>query len=431
MKSEASQSQKIGFWSIVLLGINGIIGSGIFLLPSAGMKLFGPASIVVLFFDAFLAFVIAMCFADCASFFSKNGGPYLYAKEAFGGFVGYEVGFVTWVIRIIAEATLYVAFATALGGLFPDLNNPTAKNVIVTLMAVSLVALNVSGVKLTALISNVVTVGKLVPIALVIVFGLFFMKGSHFDPFFVSHLTTSNNFATTAITLFYIFTGFEALPVIAGEMTNAKKNLPKALMIALSAVALVYVLVMTVSVGVMGDQLASSTVPLKDTFEKIAGSFGGDLISLGMVLSVGGICISSSFITPRSGVALAENKMMPKVLAKKNRKNAPYVAIVFSTVAVLAIAYSGTFTTLAQISAVSRFAQFIPTCLAVLVFRHTKKDEARDFRLPLGPVIPIVALVISVWLLWHVTKTDLVWGFGALVVAVPFYFITKQRGTTE
>lgn len=90
-----TEKQKMGFWSIVLLGINGIIGSGIFLLPNQAMKLMGTASIGVFIFDALLVTSITVCFAECASLFEVNGGPYIYAKAAFGEFVGYEVGFVT------------------------------------------------------------------------------------------------------------------------------------------------------------------------------------------------------------------------------------------------------------------------------------------------------------------------------------------------
>lgn len=132
------EKQKLGFGSMTLLGINGIIGTGIFLLPNLGMKLFGPASLLAVLFDAFLALLIALCFAECDSQFPVTGGAYVYAKEAFGNFVGYEIGFVTWAIRMIAEATLYVGFALGLGGMFPQFASPMAKNVIVTIVAVIL-----------------------------------------------------------------------------------------------------------------------------------------------------------------------------------------------------------------------------------------------------------------------------------------------------
>lgn len=420
-------TQKMGFISLILFGINAIIGSGIFLLPSTGMRLFGPASILVLLFDGCLAFFIAMCFAECASYFKETGGAYVYAREAFGRFVGYEVGFVTWAIWIIAEATMYTAFATALGGIFPALADSTSKNIIITILYLCLVSLNLSGVRLTTIISNVVTVGKLVPIFLVIIVGLFFIKPTHFDPFFVEKLTTIPNFATAAITLFYIFSGFERVVITAGDMKDVQKNLPRALLISLGTVVVVYILVMVTSIGVLGDKLATSTVPLKDTFQAVAGNFGANIISFGTIVSIGGICLASSFVSPRSGLALAENKMMPSFLAKRNRRNAPFAAILVSSSISLLIAYSGSFAVLAQISAVSRFAQFIPTIIAVLVFRKTMARSDKAFRIPFGPIIPILALLASFWLLFHVEMKNLIWGLGALIIAVPFYFLTKRQ----
>ncbi|MCV3295825.1 MAG: APC family permease [Oenococcus sp.] len=428
MADKTTQKQKLGFWSIVLFGINGIIGSGIFLLPSAPMKLIGVASILVLLLDAVLVATIALCFAQDANFFDKNGGPYLYAKEAFGNFVGYEVGFVTWAIRIIAEATAAVAFATVLGSFIPALSSNTARMMTVAVLLLLLALINISGVQLTKIVNNFVTISKLLPLLLFVAIGLFFIKGNNFTPFFPNGSYTSGSFGQAALTMFFAFTGFEGISVAAGEMKNPQKNLPRAIILIISVVTLVYVLIQVTAIGMMGYGLANSATPLMDALGHAIGTFGRDLIAAGSLISIGGLLVASSFITPRSGVALAENKMMPSLLAKKNRKNAPYVAIIVSTTISLIIAlFNSTFANLALISAVSRFAQYIPTIIAVFVFAKTKKGQAHAFRLPLGPVIPAVALIISLWLLIQTNLQQLFWGLGALVVAVPFYFLTAYH----
>ena len=139
---------KMGLLSIILLGFNSIIGSGIFLLPNKVMAQVGPAALLVTVFDAILVISIAMCFAEAGGMFKKNGGPYVYAKEAFGEFVGFEVGFMKWAIAIIAWATMTVGFAEALMGLLPKgtFSNPNiAKAIIVTIIVVLLTGLNLSG----------------------------------------------------------------------------------------------------------------------------------------------------------------------------------------------------------------------------------------------------------------------------------------------
>ncbi|MDY4511177.1 APC family permease [Streptococcus hyovaginalis] len=422
---DKKQVKPMGFWSMLLFGITAIIGSGIFLLPSSGVQLIGVASIFVLLFDALLVISIALCFAKAATYFDRDGGPYLYAKEAFGNFVGFEVGFVTWAIRLIAQATMAVAFTTALGSIFPYFATQTGKMLVASILIIGLSATNIAGVNLSKILINTVTVAKLLPLILFVAVGIFFIEGNNFNPMFPGGEYVSGSFGQAAVTLFYAFTGFEGIVVAAGDMENPKKNLPKVIFLSILVVSLFYVLIQVVSIGILGPEAAAaSSVPIQDAFERVAGGFGKALISAGTLLSTGGLLISSVYLTPRSGSALAENGMLPAVVAKRNRFNAPYVAIIISAIIVLAIAWSGTFSSLAMISAISRFAQYIPTCLAVLVFAKTKKEVTSSFTLPFGWFIPVLALLVSSWLLFQVSGEQLLWGLGALLVAVPFYFVT-------
>ncbi|MGV3161714.1 APC family permease [Streptococcus hyovaginalis] len=422
---DKKQVKPMGFWSMLLFGITAIIGSGIFLLPSSGVQLIGVASIFVLLFDALLVISIALCFAKAATYFDRDGGPYLYAKEAFGNFVGFEVGFVTWAIRLIAQATMAVAFTTALGSIFPYFATQTGKMLVASILIIGLSATNIAGVNLSKILINTVTVAKLLPLILFVAVGIFFIEGNNFNPMFPGGEYVSGSFGQAAVTLFYAFTGFEGIVVAAGDMENPKKNLPKVVFLSILVVSLFYVLIQVVSIGILGPEAAAaSSVPIQDAFERVAGGFGKALISAGTLLSTGGLLISSVYLTPRSGSALAENGMLPAVVAKRNRFNAPYVAIIISAIIVLAIAWSGTFSSLAMISAISRFAQYIPTCLAVLVFAKTKKEVTSSFTLPFGWFIPVLALFVSAWLLFQVSGEQLLWGLGALLVAVPFYFVT-------
>jgi len=423
---EAVKSKKMGFWTVLLFGINSIIGSGIFLLPNEGMRLFGPASIFVLAFDAVLVLTIGLCFAEDSSLFEETGGAYVYAKAAFGNFVGYEVGFVTWTIRIIAEGTLYVGFATAVAGVFPQLDNPIAKDIIVTIMALSLMFVNLFGIKVASFLNNTVTISKLLPLVIFIAIGIWFIKGSNFTPMLPTSGSGHGSFAKAAMTMFFVFTGIESSVVAAGEMKNPKKDLPKVLIIVILAVAAFYILVQTVCIGVLGTSLAKSATPIQDAFGSMVGSFGKYLVAAGTLMSIGGVGFSTSFITPRFGVAMAEHGMMPQFLTHKNRFGVPHNAIIISALLGLLVAVSGSFNTLVQISAVSRFAQYIPSCLAVLVFRKTMKNRKSGFKIPFGWFVPVLAITVSLWLLAQTSIPNLIWGFGALLVAVPFYFLTRK-----
>ncbi|MGL5822105.1 MAG: APC family permease [Sarcina sp.] len=421
---EKSKRGKIGLWSMILLGFNSIVGTGIFFLPNKAMKYMGVASLGVILFDAFLAISIALCFAEAGSFFNKGGGPYLYTKKAFGDFPAFEVGIMTYAICIIAGATLAVGLTTELGNFWPAVNHGITKDIVIISIIVILTVINLIGVNFTKIILNVATVGKLIPIILFIAVGIFFIKGGNFTPVLPHGVYTPGSFGKAALLIFFAFTGFESLALGADDMENPKKNIPKAIIIVMLIVAAVYILIQVVSIGILGQGLVNDATPVSTATTQVVGSIGGIFISLGILVSVLGINIAQSFYTPRIGKSLAEDGLLPRVMAKDSKRGVPYIAIIISTLITIPIALSGSFTELAVISAISRFAQYLPTCLSVLVLRRKKGLEG-TFRMPLGPVIPIVAVVVSIWILTQSTVHDIVWGLGALVIAVPLYFIMR------
>ena len=189
------KKSKFGFWSIVLLGINGIVGTGIFLLPNKAYAIIGSASLGVLLFDAVIAGCIALCFAEAASLFTRNGGPYLYAKHALGDFWGFEVGVLKWIVTVIAWAAMAVGFATALGAAVPALSGDLAKDVISFILIVGLTIVNIFGVNVSKFVNNLITISKLVPLALFIAIGIFFINGANFTPVFPQDTYVDGSFA--------------------------------------------------------------------------------------------------------------------------------------------------------------------------------------------------------------------------------------------
>ena len=421
------ESKKLGFWSIVLLGINGIIGSGIFLLPNKAMAIIGPASLLVMLFDMLLVLAITFCFAEASGLFKENGGAYIYAKEAFGDFIGYEVGFLSWATRIIAFSTMSVGFATALGGLIPSLNTVMMKNIIISVIFIVLAVINLLGIKLYEVIQNLATIAKILPFILFIGMGIFYIEPVNFTPLVPNGVYTPGSFGAAAVMLFFAFTGFESLAVAAAEMENPQKNLPKATLITIFTVSAIYILLLACAIGIMGYELADTTAPVQAAFTRIAGAFGTTIVAAGTLISIGALCIASSFITPHSGLALAEQHMLPAFMAKRNRFGAPYWCIIVSTIVAMLIGYTGGFAFLASISVVSRFSQYIPTCLSIMVFRKKMPDAPRVFKIPFGPVIPVIALLVSFWLLAQAKPQQLLIGFGAAIVALPFYFLVDRK----
>lgn len=417
---------RFGLRSIILLGINAIIGSGIFLLPGQAYEKMGTSSLFVYVFVSFLAMALAMCFAEVAGMFKRNGGAYVYVKEAFGDFAGFEVGIMKWMVSMIAWATMAVGFATALSSIFPIAKEPWIQNSIVCVLLIGLGIVNIIGVRLTKYVNNIASIGKLLPLLLFIGIGIFYLKKDNFYPLFPMTLTAST-FSDSVLLIFYAFTGFEAISSAAEDMENPKKTLPIAIISAMSVVSILYFLIQTVSIGTLGSALATSVTPVADAIQIFLGPIGKMIVALGTLVSIAGINIASSFLTPRNAVALAKDGMLPNVIAKETPWNTPYVAILLSVAIALPIALSGSFTQLAAISVISRFTQYIPTCLSILVFRRTRPDLTSTYRVPFGYTIPILATLISIWLLFHADVYKLFIGLGAMILAIPIYFIMKYR----
>ena len=406
---------------VVALGLNGVIGSGIFLLPGLAADKMGPASLVVVLFGGLLCFLIALCFAEAGSHFSGTGGPYLYAREAFGDFVAFEVGWMTWCVRIVSWAALANAFAIAIAHFVPAAGEGYGQQATAAALIIVLSTINLFGAKAGAAITTFFTVAKLIPLLVFAGVGLFFIDGARFEPF-APH--GYDGFVDTAVVLLYAFVGFEVLAVPAGEMKNPQRSVPIALVLVLTVATVLYLIIVSVSIGTL-DGIAGHPNPVAAASETFLGTTGATLIASGIAISIFGVNAGSALISPRCLFALAENGQVPKVLGIIHpRYKTPWVANEVTAVMALVLAVSGSFKVLAVISVIARFAQYIPTCIAVLVLR--KKRGRASFTLPGGPTIPIVATLLSVGLLVQSDVDKLLAGLAAAAIGVPFFFLGRR-----
>ncbi len=235
------------------------------------------------------------------------------------------------------------------------------------------------------------------------------------------------SFGAAALLIFYAFTGFEAIAEAAEDMDDPKRNIPRAIVVVMLLVSAFYFLIMTVSIGVLGPDLAATKTPIATAAAVFLGTGGGLLVTAGTLVSIGGINLASSFLTPRVIVAIADDHMLPLIFSRYNRFHTPCVAILFATLVGILIALSGSFTTLAAISVVSRFAQYVPTCLAILVLRRRDPEHPSTLPVPFGPVIPVIAVLVSLWLLVQADLHKILFGLGGLLIAVPFYFLMRKQ----
>lgn len=410
---------------VVALGLNGVIGTGIFFLPGLAAGLMGPASILTMGFAALLAFLIALCFAEVGSHFTGTGGAYLYALEVHGDAVGFFIGWINCGITVAAWAALINGLADAVGHFVDPLAGGAPRAVFIVAVMLVLTVINLRGAKLGAQVANVFTAAKLIPLAAFIAIGLAFVDTSHFTPFAPEGY---GNFFEATLLIFYAFVGFESLVVPAGEMKNPQRMVPLSLLIVLGLVTLVYLAVQVVATGTLAE-LAGNKAPVAAASEAFLGDVGGTFIAVGIIISVAGVNAASALVGPRRLFALAENGHLPKSLADTNERGVPAISVwlVFALSAVVAL--SGSFKDLALISVVGRFAQYISTAIAALRLqrRSSAVAEPGGFRLWLGPVIPALALILSLGVLSSSEPRRLIIGGIAVLTGVPVYLYIRWR----
>lgn len=423
------ESAKFSLTGATLYGINAVIGSGIFLLPQNIYRDLGPASIAVMLGTAILTIMLAVCFAEVAGYFGKNGGAFQYSKRAFGDFIGFNVGILGWMVTMFAWAAMAAGFAKMFIITFPTFEG---MNIPLSICLVILLSLmNIAGLRTSKVFTITATIAKLIPIILFSLCAIFFIpKGlSNFSPFIQlsEGQTLLGAISGTAIYIFYGFIGFETLSIVAGEMRNPEKNVPRAILGSISIVSILYMLIIGGTIAMLGSGIMDTKAPVQDALVKMIGPAGYWLVSIGALISITGLNMGESIMVPRFGAAIAEEGLLPAAIARKNSKDAPVVAIIISCVIAIILLLSGSFEILATLSVVFRFFQYIPTALAVNKLRKDEPDAQVVFRLPFGPVIPTIAVVISLIMIWGDNPMNFVYGAIGLLISSAIYFFMHGR----
>jgi amino acid transporter len=294
---------------------------------------------------------------------------------------------------------------------------------------VVLTGVNLVGAKQGAAISTFFSVAKLVPMAIFVGVGVFAIDGGLYTPFAPMGYQP---LAETTLLLLYAFVGFETLVVPAGEMDNPQRAVPLALMIVMGLVSVVYLAVLTVSVGTL-PEIAGHANPVAAAASNILGPAGGTLVAVGICISVFGTNSGAALVSPRRFYAMAERGDLPKILARVNPKTGVPVPAVITTMLLSAIlAATGSFAELAALGVIARFLQYIPTCLAVIALRRRDGDTPHPgFRLPGGAAIPIITVILCVVLMANTDPSRLLKGGIALAIGVPLFGLSrwvKRRG---
>lgn len=385
----------IGRWSLAALMVNTMVGASIFGLPAliaARLGRWSPLGFLVAFAGIS---VIAACMAEVASQFRETGGPYLYAKAAFGRFIAIQNGWLMWLTRVAAVSAVANLFITYLSEFFPAAKAPLARAAVLTILIGFLAVVNYRGVTGGKHVSNFFTVTKLSLLAFFIVTGLAALAlhpGIRITP--AATTSTATDWFEAILLMLYSYGGFEAALIVSGETRDARKDIPFALSAAIATATLLFIAVQYLVVHTVPD-VAASGAPAMDSARRFLAPIGVRIVGAGTLISAYGYLSANMLHTPRITFAMGERGDFPAFFGKIHpRFRTPHLSIVIFALALLLFSIAGNFRWNATLSSVARLFVYGSVAAALPVLRK-KQPQADSFRLPYGIAIVVLALIFT------------------------------------
>ncbi|MBC8164398.1 MAG: amino acid permease, partial [Bryobacteraceae bacterium] len=349
MATQPALLRSVSRWDLIAITINCIIGAGIFGVPARAYALAGNWSVVAFGVCAIFAALIALCFAEVASRFSRTGGPYVYARESFGAVTGFEVGWLMWLARVSSFAANSNLMVSYLDQFLPAAASGPGRALCLLVLAAGNCIVLQTGIKNTVLVNQIFTAGKLIPLLLFAGIGLFAVDWNRFTPFTPP---PTGSFLTSLLLLVYAFTGFEMSTVPAGESRDPRRDLPVALLAGVGITAALYIAIQVVCIGTLPG-LATSQRPVSEAADQFLGPSGALLISAGVLISITGNLNVTMLAGSRLLFAMAEGDALPSFAARVHQRfRTPWVAVLCTAVPMFLLAVSGTFVYAATVSAI-------------------------------------------------------------------------------
>lgn len=403
---EEGLKRTIGVWGLSANMVNIVVGAGIFVLPATVAAGLGSTSVIAYLFCGILIVLVMLCFAEAGSEVTDSGGPYTYIETAFGPYFGFLTAILFLVSTFSADAAVANAVANVLSGWFPVLNEQWMRIVFFMVIFGSLAVINIRGVKQGIGLVAITTIAKLAPLLALVLMGWTDVSIANLK---WDALPGARNIGEMSLVLFFAFMGAESGLSVGGEIKNPQKTVPKAIFIAIGGVLLLYILLQTVSQGVLGDSLASFREnPLAEVGNQLFGPLGLTLISIGAAVSMFGNLTGEILSVPRVLFGAARDNVIPiPFLTRIHRQFAtPYTSIIVYAGIGFLLASLGGFEALAIVSSAAILLVYLGVTLAVIKLRRKSPGDLEAFRIPGGYTIPILASIIIIWFLSNLSGQE-------------------------
>ncbi len=428
--SAAQTRRALGFWSASALVVGNMIGSGIFLLPAA-LAPFGMASLLGWAVSAVGALLLALVFARMGRRYPVSGGPYAYARIAFGDFIGFVMAWSYWVSTWCAVAAIAVAFAGSMASLFPDLFANPGSSAICAVSVLWLCTLcNIAGVRAAGVAQLVTTILKVLPIVVVIALGSVALDTRAFTPFNPSGGNLLSVTTTTAALALWALLGMECATIPAEHVVDAERVIPRATVAGTAFAAVITVAACTIVLGLLPlDTLKNSPAPFADAARRLWGNGAATAMAAAMAVSCLGALNGWILVQGQIPFAAARDGLFPHYFAKVDANGTPRIGLVIgSALATVLVAANFTgslvsmFTASILLSTAAVLLPYVFSAAAMLRLEPREPDRAR-WRM----IVAALALAFGLWAMIGTGAQALLWGCGLLLAGLPVYLLQRSR----
>lgn len=433
--SDGGQGRTLGLGAAIALVVGNIVGTGIFVLPTS-LAAFGTVSLIAMVLCTIGAVALAMVFGKLGARVPAGGGPYAYAREAFGEFVGFWTAWSFWLTAWIGNAAIAVGWVAYVNYFVPW--DSTLGKIVIALIGLWIPAvINLLGAKNMSLFQNITTVLKFAPLLFVGVVGLFFIRGGNFGPF----LTEGSGFGATmtaisaagAIALF-IYSGVESVTIAAEKVKDPKRNIGRASLIGVLACAVLYLLS---TVAVMGtvphDRLVNSTAPFADAINiMFGGTWGGGIMSACAIIAGIGALNGWTMLVAEMPLAAAKDGMFPNLFAKESGRGVPVNGIIIGTIltsamAIFAYFSENAFNTVVLLASFTTAIPYFFSACAQLFWLYTGERQVHKGSLAKDITIALLAMLFAFWIVYGSGGDAVLLAMLFMLVGVPVYIWLKAK----
>ncbi|MEM3566533.1 MAG: amino acid permease [Candidatus Bathyarchaeia archaeon] len=417
INSRGELKPTLGLLDATAISIGAIVGAGIYVVTGIAAGSAGPALIVSMVLAAAISMLTAMSFAELTAWKPIEGSIYEYAYQLISPFAGFLTGWMWVISNTFAGAAVSLGFANYLCALFPSLPS----NIVAAVFCFLFTMLNYFGIRQSALLNNILVAAKLSILGFFTIYGFFHVNPSNFasfNPFQVGVLSG-------AFYIFFAYGGFARVAVVAEEVKDARKNVPRAIMLSLAISTVVYILVGFVAVGLVeASRLAGSNSPLAEAISVTGNSLAVYIVSAGGLIATASVLLTAVLGVSRMAYAMARRKDLPQALSRLHPKyNTPYLSIwiVGATMMLLVL-----FVDIARVVAISNFALLFYYMLAnVSALRLKMHNRMHPKIVPfLGAISCIALLIFTLFVL----PQAWILGAATLAAGVVYFWLKRLKG---